>query len=82
MKKKNSLNLIKIFKLKEAHFWKRTLTMKDEVGWFGFCIGILFITIFHYMFAGMHFLFESWVWLTNRNQYKQNLNKMYAQVVG
>ena len=81
MKKKNSLNLIKIFFLKEGVFWERTWQMKDKLGWVGFFIALIFIAIFHYLFAIMHFLFECFLWLTKRSQYKRNLVKLHTQLV-
>ena len=80
MKKKSSRNLIKVFGLKEVKFWKRTWTMKQKMNWFGFGIGLIFITVAHYAFALMHFLFECFLWIVMRPQFKANVNKMYSQV--
>ena len=79
--KTKSLNLIKVFGRKEAKFWKRTMTMKQRMNWFGFIIGLIFISIGHYAFALMHFLFECFLFVAMRPQFKANLNKMYLQTI-
>lgn len=79
-KKARSRNLIRVFGLKETKFWKRTWTMKDKMNWVGFAIGLIFITVAHYAFALMHFLFECVLWAAVPSQFRANINKMYAQV--
>ena len=80
MKNIKSLNLIRIFLLKERVFWNRTWTMRKRTGWLGFLIGLLFITVAHYAFAIMHFLFECFLWVVKRPQFKVNLQKMQTQM--
>ena len=80
MKRKKSPNLIRVFLLKEKVFWKRTWTMRKRLSWFGFAIGIIFIALFHYAFALMHFLFECFLWLAMRPQFKANMRKLELQV--
>ena len=36
-------------------------------------IMVIIISFFHYCFALMHFLFESFLFITNKNQFKLNL---------
>ena len=62
--------------MKEKKFWQRTLTMKNKLNWFWFIIGLIIITIGHYAFALMHFLFECFLWVVMRDQYQQNLIKL------
>lgn len=78
--KNKSLNLIKVFGLKEAKFWKRTWTMRQKMNWIGFGIALVFITVAHYLFSIMHFLFECFLWVVMRPQFKANMVKMSAQV--
>ena len=53
--------------------------MKKEknMNWLGFIIATIFITPFHYMFAFMHFMFECFLWIFNRDQFKDNINLEY-----
>lgn len=81
MKTNKSLNLIKVFVLKESKFWKRTWTMRKKLSWMGFGIAIIFIAIAHYAFALMHFLFECFLWVVVRPQFKANIEKMYVQAL-
>jgi len=74
-------NLLRVFYLKEIKFWTRTWTMKKKTGWFGFLIAIPFLTIAHYAFALMHFLFECFLWVVMRPQFKVNLVKLQMQAV-
>lgn len=78
---KKSLNLIRVFGLKEAKFWRRTLIMRKKFSWIGFGIALIFITIAHYAFALMHFLFECFLWIVLNSQFKANIIKLQAQVV-
>lgn len=80
MKQKNSHNLIRIFGLKEVKFWKRTWSMRKKLSWIGFGIALIFITISHYAFALMHFLFECFLFLFMRSQFKANMVKLRAQI--
>lgn len=80
MKESRSHSLIKIFGLKEVKFWKRTWTMRQKLSWIGFGIALVFLTVAHYAFALMHFLFECFLWIAMRPQFKANMVKMYAQV--
>lgn len=77
----HSTNLIKVFGLKEAKFWKRTWTMRKKLSWFGFGIALIFLTPAHYAFALMHFLFECFLWVVMRPQFKVNLVKLQAQAI-
>ena len=79
MTKKVSRNLIKVFGRKEAIFWKRTWSMKKQLNWIGFRIALIFITLAHYAFVIMHFLFECLLFIIMRPQFKANINKMYLQ---
>lgn len=80
MKTQKSLNLIKVFALKEVKFWKRTWTMRKKLSWVGFGIGLIFITVAHYAFALMHFLFECFLWIVMRPHFRANMAKMSSQV--
>lgn len=78
-KQKKSLNLINVFLAKEVKYWKRTMTMKAKLNWFWFIVALLVGGIFHYAFASMHFLFEGFLWIVARSQFKANLKKLYQQ---
>ncbi len=86
MKQKRSLNLINVFGLKEAKFWKRTWGMHHKFNWFmklfpiGFPLAFILISIGHICIVTISFLFETWLWITNRDQFKTNMVKMLAQV--
>ena len=75
-----NLTLWKIFLLKEKVYWERTKKMKEKLNIFWFLIATLLISIGHYAFAFMHILFESFLWLTNKERYIANLNKSYSQL--
>jgi len=81
---KKNYNLIQIFGLKELVFWKRTYTMHEKYNILGkilvFPPTLLLIAIFHYAFAMMHFLFESFLFFVHKGQFKLNINKMNAQL--
>jgi len=77
---KKSLSLIRVFGLKEAQHWRRTWTMRKKLSWVGFIIALIFITVGHYIFALMHFLFECFLWIVMRPQFKINMEKLQAQV--
>ena len=68
-------NLLKVFFEKEKVFWKRTWTMKKRLNIVGFIIGIILISIGHYVFALMHLLFECFLWLFWRPMFKANMQK-------
>jgi len=82
MKTEKSLSLIKIFLLKEGVFWKRTWSMRKKSGIFGFIIALPFLTIAHYSFALMHLLFECFLWVVMRAQFRANLRKLQMQMSG
>jgi len=81
---KKKYNLIQIFGLKEGIFWKRTWTMHTKFNWIGklsmFPIALLLISLAHYAFALMHFLFESFLFMVHKGQFQINLNKMRTQL--
>jgi len=87
MKKKFNIRytLIGIFGIKECVFWKRTYNMHNKFNWVGklsfFPISIILIAIAHYAFAFMHFLFETFLWIVCRGQFRINLNKMKTQLI-
>jgi len=74
--KKLKTNLFKAFWIKEKQFWSRSFEMRKKLGWFGFTLGILLLSIAHYAFAFMHFMFECFLWIVMKDQYKSNILKM------
>lgn len=76
-------NLIQLFGLKEGVFWKRTFTMHKKFNWVGklsmFPIALFLISLAHYAFAVMHFLFECFLFIVHKGQFQINLNKMRTQ---
>ena len=85
MTQKKSPNLIKVFLLKEKAFWRRTWNMHKQFKGFwkffplGFPLALTIITVAHYAFALMHFLFECFLWLVLRPQFKANMRKLQLQ---
>jgi len=73
-------NLFKVFYQKEKLFWNRTREMKDEkeISFIGFLIATVIISIGHYAFAFMHFLFECFLFVFFRKQFKSNLEKLVS----
>jgi hypothetical protein len=77
--------LLQILWKKEKIHWKR---VKEMFGKFGgwvvkLTLGLLVIilvTIFHYMFAFMHTLFELFLFIFARNVFKSNLQKLALKV--
>jgi hypothetical protein len=77
MKTSKQLNLIRAFGHKEKVFWKRTYGMTKR-SWVAFILAIPFITVAHYAFATMSFLFELSLWVRKKPQFKINLQKMVS----
>jgi len=46
----------------------------------GFPLALILIAVAHYAFAIMHFLFECFLFLVMRPQFKTNMVKLQAQV--
>jgi hypothetical protein len=72
------MTLVKAMAIKERIFWKRTISMKKKIGWFGFLIALVFITLAHYAFAFMTFMSEAFMWAIGSPQFKVNVAKMCA----
>lgn len=75
-------NLIKLFLLKERVHWKRIkLGFRQFDGLAGKILGggiiTVFITIFHYIFAFPHFIFECAMWCFVRGQFKMNMVNLH-----
>jgi len=71
-------NIFKVFFKKEKIHWKRMIKLFRELTGIGeriisFPILVVLISIFHYAFALMHFLFESVMFFSNKEQYKHNI---------
>lgn len=83
-KKAKKTNLLKIFLLKEKVFWPRTWGMHKKFPWLFkltlFPVTLLFIAVFHYAFAFMHNAFESYLFFTDKDRFKVNLNKIELQM--
>lgn len=79
------LKLIRIMLIKEGVHYNRLFKVFKRIkGWAGKLISwpILFLTItfFHYCFASMHFLFETFLFLFKRGQYEENMKNLYKSV--
>ena len=77
--------LIKILWLKEIKYWKRTREMfkKFESAWSRWTLGLIvtiLVTFFHYLFAIMHLLFESFLFIFARKRFKHNLQVMMLKI--
>ena len=78
-------NLFIILWKKELIHWKRVVQMFDKfpswVGKFTFgLIVIVLVTLFHWMFALMHTLYELFLFIFARQAFKANLQKMALKV--
>ena len=70
--------LIKILWIKEGKHWGRMGDMLKAINslpgkiisWPILCV---IISVFHYCFAVMHFLFETFLYFFNHNQYQRNM---------
>ena len=73
-------NLVQITRKKEIKFWKRTWLMHKKFNWGGkiliFPPSLILISIGHYCFTLMHFLFECFLWIFMRPQFNANMRKM------
>lgn len=75
------ITLLNVLWLKEKNHWSRIHTMFEKFdGWlnkltFGLIVA-LFITVFHYIFALMHTLYEIFLFIFARKAFKANLQKL------
>ena len=67
--------MLKVFWHKEKVHWKRVGTIFRD-NWSVAIIVSIFLTFFHYLFAIMHLLFESFLYVFNRERYRANLIKL------
>ena len=76
-------NLIICFLHKEGIYWRRMWNMKKKknANWIKWGISTFFVTLFHYAYALMHFLFECFLYVFNRKQFTQNLDKLNHQIL-
>lgn len=80
------IKFIKIMLKKEVVHYKRMYQLFKMVEGFGgkciaFPLMFILITFFHYCFAFMHFSFETFMYLCNRNQFEQNIEKLTLKTV-
>lgn len=78
-------NLAKILWKKEVKHWKRIVILFKRIkNWFiKLTFGILFallLILIHYGFALMSTLWESFLWVVARKQFKANIQKMALTV--
>lgn len=79
------VTLLHILWRKEKNHWKRIATMFEKFdGWlnkltFGLIVAI-FISLFHYIFALMHTLYEIFLFIFARKAFKANLLKLALKV--
>jgi len=75
-------SLIRVFGRKEVKFWKRTWLMHRKFSWFfkifpiGFPMALILIGVGHFFIVIISFLFELWLWMTNKDQFKANMLKL------
>ncbi len=75
------MTLLAIFGKKELIHWSRMKILFNEMEDFGgkfiaYPILVILLSFFHYCFSGMHLLFELFLYLFNRKQFKQNLKSL------
>jgi hypothetical protein len=76
MKNQKRPTLIRAMLIKERIFWTRTWGMKRKIGWIGFILVAILVSIGHYIFAGWTFMSEVIMWLFRSPQFKINIQKM------
>lgn len=79
------IKLLQIMLKKEKIHYKRMYQLFNAVEGFGgkciaFPIIFFIITFFHYCFAFMHFGFETFLYICNRQQYNYNINNLLIKV--
>lgn len=78
-------NLVTILWKKEKIHWKRIMEMMGKFnGWvskltFGLIVAF-FVTIFHYIFAIMHTLYEIFLFIFARQAFRANLQKLALKI--
>ena len=80
------VTLAKIIWKKEQVHWDRMLEMIDAVSSIGgkiiaWPILVLLISAFHYAFAGMSILFETFMFFFYRGQFKMNMKNIYKKMI-
>jgi hypothetical protein len=79
------VTLLNILWKKEVNHWKRIGTMFEKFeGWlnkftFGLLVAIC-VSLFHYIFALMHTLYEIFLFIFARKTFKANLQKLALKV--
>lgn len=78
-------NLLIILWKKELIHWKRVGKIINKFNsWFGKVITstiiIILVSIFHYLFAIMHTLYELVLFIFARNYYRENLKKISLNI--
>lgn len=80
MKKEKKITLVKVFKKKDKIFWTRTLGIKNSgAHWLSKKIVLYLVIVWYYLVAGMHFGFETFMWVFNKKQFRQNLSLLNYQ---
>ena len=74
----NYTQLLKIMLKKEKIHYKRLFGMFEHCKGFGgkaiiFPLVFIMVTIAHYCFASMHFIFETFLYFKNREQFNLNI---------
>lgn len=74
------IELFKVMLNKEKKYYLRMFSLFNKVEGIGgkliaYPICFILITFFHYCFALMHFLFESYLFLFNNKQFAVNVKK-------
>jgi len=81
----NSKTLMKLMYKKENVHYKRMIDLFHEMNDFGekfisYPIIVILVSFFHYCFAIMHFLFELYLSIFNKIQFKQNMEVSHKKV--
>ena len=85
-KKIKNPTLLWLMYQKDLIHWKRMFDLfkeMDDLGskYISYPIIVCIISAFHYMFAGMHLLFETYTWITNKKQFSKNMASLTEKLI-
>ncbi len=77
--------LFKVLYKKELIYWNRINLLFHDMEDIGskiisYPIMVILLSIIHYCFIGMHFLFELFLYIFNRKQFNKNMNSLIIKL--